>query len=446
VTTDSVSGAGKTLDPNQYPSARYAWFMVIMLTLAYILSFVDRYIFGLLVEPIKADFDLTDTQVGLLMGPAFGIVYATMGLPIGWLADRKRRTLILAAGIALWSVATTVTGLAKTFTHIFAARMSVGVGEAALSPVAMSIISDSFEPKSRGKPIAFYTAALTLGAGIASLVAAGVLTWAKSGPQIELPIIGVLAPWQFIFIIVGLPGVILAVIFALLREPTRIKEADDDAATALGLKDMLTYVFQRFGAFFGIIAMVGSMLVVVYSQGWMAATFERTWGWSAERYVFVNAIIMLSLGPLTVNLAGWLSDRLYQKGHRDAPYLIMLTGMSILVPSAIAATLMPSPTLAFVFLAINLVGIALASAVGPTALLNITPSNIRAQVTALYYMIISLLGLMLGPLTVSLLSDHVFGNENLRFAVSAVPVIFGVPALLFGFYGRGAYVRELNKI
>ena len=209
---------------------------------------------------------------------------------------------------------------------------------------------------------------------------------------------------------------------------------------------MLRYVFQRFGAYFGIIAMVGSMLVVVYSQGWMAATFERTWGWSAEKYVFVNAIIMLSLGPLTVNFAGWLSDRLYQKGRRDAPYLIMLVGMCILVPSAIAATLMPSPTLAFVFLAINLVGIALASAVGPTALLNITPSNIRAQVTALYYMIISLLGLMLGPLAVSLLSDYVFGNENLRFAVSTVPLIFGVPALLFGFYARGAYVCELNKI
>ncbi|MGY8851000.1 MAG: MFS transporter [Pseudomonadales bacterium] len=444
--TGAVSETGKISSENQYPSSRYAWFMVIMLTLAYILSFVDRYIFGLLVEPIKADFNLTDTQIGLLMGPAFGVVYATMGLPIGWLADRKRRTLIVAAGIALWSAATAATGLAKTFSHIFAARMSVGVGEAALSPVAMSIISDSFEPKSRGKPIAFYTAALTLGAGIASLVAAGVLTWAKTVPQIELPIIGVLAPWQFIFIIVGLPGLILAIIFTLLREPVRIKETDEDVAPALGLRDMLRYVFQRFGAYFGIIAMVGSMLVVVYSQGWMAATFERTWGWSAEKYVFVNAIIMLSLGPLTVNFAGWLSDRLYQKGRRDAPYLIMLVGMCILVPSAIAATLMPSPTLAFVFLAINLVGIALASAVGPTALLNITPSNIRAQVTALYYMIISLLGLMLGPLAVSLLSDYVFGNENLRFAVSTVPLIFGVPALLFGFYARGAYVCELNKI
>ena len=160
-----------------YPNSKYAWYMVVMLTIAYILSFVDRYILGLLIEPIKADLGLTDTQIGLLLGFAFAIFYATMGLPLGYLADRKKRTWLVAAGIAVWSAATAASGLVKNFAQLFIARMTVGAGEATLSPCAMSMISDSFPPEKRGKPIAFYTAALSLGAGIASLISAGVINW-----------------------------------------------------------------------------------------------------------------------------------------------------------------------------------------------------------------------------------------------------------------------------
>lgn len=432
---------------NQYPSHRYAWFMVGMLTVAYIFSFIDRYILGLLVEPIKADLGLTDTQIGLLMGPAFGVVYATMGLPIGWLADRKRRTWIVAAGIALWSFATAATGLAKSFFHIFIARMGVGVGEAALNPCAMSMISDSFPPERRGKPIAFYTSALSLGAGIASLIAAGVLGWAKSVPQIELPLFGVVAPWQFIFIIMGLPGLLLAFLFFFLKEPPRNKaEAKKNEGKKSGLGDMFKYVFSNPVPFFSVIVLQSSMMIIAYSQGWLPAAFERTWGWSAEKYSFINAIVLLAVGPLTVNYSGWLSDKFYNKGVKNASFLLMITGILITVPTMFFATVMPNGIAAFVFLALNTVGIAMASAVGPVALINITPSQFRAQVIALYYMIASLAGLIFGPLTVSLLSDYVFGNEHLNYAVSTTALIFGVPALLFGFYAKKAYNKELDSI
>jgi len=339
--------------PQKYPASRYAWFMVLMLTVAYIFSYIDRYILGLLVEPIKADLGLTDTQIGLLMGPAFGIVYATMGLPIGWLADHKRRTFIVAAGVGLWSMATAATGFAKSFLHVFMARMGVGIGEAALNPCTMSMISDSFPPERRGKPIAFYTAALSLGAGIASLIAAGVLTWAKTVPQIEMGPLGVLAPWQFIFIIMGTPGIFLAIVFLFLKEPKRIQNKNKQMLEEAGLLTMFKYVVSRGPAFFGIFALQSSLLVVAYSQGWLAATFERTWDWAPEQYVFVNAIILLAVGPATVNFAGWLSDWLFKRGRRDAPFLIILTGISIMVPTSFFATIMPNGVLAFVFLAVN---------------------------------------------------------------------------------------------
>ena len=184
--------------------------------------------------------------------------------------------------------------------------------------------------------------------------------------------------------------------------------------------DMRAYVRARWVPYCGIIALFSLMLIVAYSQGWLAATFERTWGWSAEKYVLINAIILLSVGPATVNFAGWLCDRLHKKGRVDAPYLILFTGVAILVPSAFIATLMPTPELAMAVLAITTFGIAMASAVGVTALLHITPTRISAQVTALYYMVAGLAGLFLGPLTVSLLSDNVFGNENLRYVIGAV--------------------------
>lgn len=204
-----------------YPSARYGWYMVVLLTVAYIFSFVDRYVLGLLIEPIKADLELTDTQIGLLLGPAFAIFYATMGLPLGWLADRQRRTWIVAAGIALWSAATAASGLARNFPQLFIARMSIGVGEATLSPCAMSMISDSFPREKRARPIAFYTMALSLGAGIASLISAAVLQWAKTTTDISLPIVGTVAPWQFTFFVVGLPGLALSLLVLMLREPVR---------------------------------------------------------------------------------------------------------------------------------------------------------------------------------------------------------------------------------
>ncbi len=424
----------------EYPASGYAWYMVIVLTLAYILSFVDRYVLGLLIEPIKADLALTDTQIGYLLGFAFAIFYATMGLPLGYLADRKKRTVIVAVGIFVWSIATAASGLARNFWHLFAARVSVGAGEAALSPCAMSMISDSFPREKRGRPIAFYTAALSLGAGIASLVSAAVLTWAKSVPEISLPLLGSVKPWQFTFIIVGLPGVLLGLVALTLREPKRQQAAHADVRPEFGV--MLRHVFGRWKIYASYVAFVCLMTIVAYSQGWYAAMFSRTWGWEPEKYATINAIVLLAVGPLSVNAAGWLNDRWYASGQPDAPLRIMILGALVLVPTGIVAPLVPSPWLAMGILAFNTAGIAMTSATGVTGLMNITPAPIRGQTVALYYMTISLAGLLLGPGSVGWLSDNVFGNENLNYAAAAVPALFGLPVLLLARYALRVYREE----
>ncbi len=412
-----------------YPKPAYAWYMVVLLTIAYVFSFVDRYVLGLLIEPIKADLQLTDTQIGLLLGPAFAIFYATMGLPLGWLADKKRRTWIVGFGVALWSLATAASGLARNFFQMFLARMSIGVGEATLSPCTMSMISDSFPKENRAKPIAFYTMALSLGAGLASLLSAGVLQWAKTVDQIRFPLVGDIEAWQFTFLVVGLPGLLLALLMFTLREPPRqrlkVMEGEKN-----NLPDMLRHVFRNWRTFLPFIAVFCFMTVMAYSQGWNAPLFKRTWGWEASHYATINGIALLLVGPPSVNFAGWLSDHWTRQGKDDAPVRIALIGVFITVVSGVAAPLMPGPMLAIVLFSVNTVGIAMISAVGVTGLLNITPAPIRAQVVAFYYMCISLAGLMLGPTSVALLNDHVFGVENIRYSMALLPLVFGLPLLL----------------
>jgi MFS family permease len=424
----------------------YAWYTVVLLTLAYILSFVDRYILGLLIGPIKADLGLSDTEIGLLLGPAFAVFYVLMGLPLGWLADRARRTWIVGAGILLWSTATAFCGLAKNFVQLGLARIGVGVGEAALSPCALSMIADRFPEEQRGKPVAFYSAALSVGAGVASLAGASVLAWTSTRGAVDLPMLGELAPWQFTFLLVAAPGIPLALLMLTLREPPRQQSSLNESGEAATVRQALGEVAGNWRAYLGLVSLVCVMTIVAYSQGWLPAMFERTWGWAPQKYALYNGIGLLLIGPLTVNLAGWWSDRLYSAGHVDAPLRIVMIGVLILVPTGVVAPLMPNGLAAFAILMVNTVGIALLSACAPTALLNITPGAVRGQVVALYYITISLAGLLLGPTTIGLLNDLVFSERGIRYSAALVPLVFGVPVLLYLGRIRANYLQRLEEM
>jgi MFS family permease len=418
--------------------------MVVLLTVAYVFSFVDRYILGLLVEPIKADLELSDTQMGLLLGPAFAVLYASAGLPLGWLADRYRRTTIVGIGVALWSLATAASALARNFWHLFAARVGVGIGEATLAPCALSMISDSFPPEQRGRPVAFYTAAQSLGAGLAALGGAAVLGWANSVQQISLPLLGALTAWQFTFVVVGLPGLTVAALLLLLREPPRQTSAPGD--TGASMPETLRYIVARWPTYLSFVAFPIVMTTVAYSQNWYAAMYLRTWDWPIERFALWSGLALVIIGPITVNLAGWLSDRLFRRGQRDGPVRVMLAGTGLIVATGIASPLMPTGEIAFAVWMPNLIGMSLVSASAPIALLNVAPGGMRGQLSALFYMITSLTGLVVGPVAVGLLTDNVFGESGIRYAAAAVPAIFGLPVLAFWGFARRRYAQECASV
>jgi MFS family permease len=434
-------------DERVYPKAGVAWFMVAMLTLAYVFSYVDRYVLGLLIQPIKADLGLSDEEIGWLLGPAFALFYATMGVPLGWMADRKRRTWIIAAGITVWSLATAACGLARNFWQLFIARMTVGIGEASLSPAAFSMIGDCFPPERRGKPIAVYNTSITLGGGIASLIGAGVLGWAKSAPVIVLPVVGQVLPWQFTFFAVGIPGLLVALAFVFMPEPLRQTALSEDPELASNsMRDMFRYVGARWATYLSFVSLICVMTIVAYSQGFLPATFQRTWGWEPEVYAAYNGIALLVIGPATVYAMGALSDRLTKRGMRDAPLRIIFAASLLLIPTASIAMLMSNPWVAFGLLCLNTAAIAAVTAVGVTALLNITPAKIRAQVIALYFMAISLTGLLLGPTTVGVLSTRIYGEENIRYALATLPLLYGLIPLLLIPTTWKLYRRQMERV
>jgi len=363
-----------------------------------------------------------------------------MGLPLGYLADRGRRTWIVAAGITLWSAATALSGLARNFGQLFIARMSVGVGEATLSPCAMSLISDSYPEERRGKPIAFYSSGISLGSGLASLLGAAVLAWVGTENKMDWPLLGPLSGWQTAFLIVGLPGVVLGVLFLLVREPRRIGVG---ASGHLG--HMFVHIGRNGAVFACFLSVFCVMTTIAYSHGWLAVTFARTYGWAVEEYAFANGMALLIVGPLAVNLAGALSDRFTSRGHRDAPMRIALGGLAVAVPTCIIGPLLDNAWAAFGLLTLGNAGMAFITATSVTALLPITPARIRAQVVAFYYMAISLAGLMLGPTLVGALNDFVFGADGVRYSVALLPLVFGAPVLALAPLTLRLYRRALEQ-
>jgi MFS family permease len=441
--TDLQAAAAEPVKP--YPSAAAGWFLVVMLTVGYIFSFVDRYILGLLIEPIKAEFDLSDRSIGWLLS-AFTLVYGFVGIFMGWLVDRGKRLWIVSIGVALWSVATVATGMAKNFVQLFTARMGVGIGEATLSPATFSMIGDSFPTEKRGKPIAFYSAALPIGAGLASLLSGAVIAWTASSGSQSLPYFGELSPWRYTMIIVGLPGLLLALIFLLMKEPARRPAAaSSNVISGSGFTDALRYLWDNKALYIGFVLVICAMTAIAYSHGFLAPTFERTWGWSPQKYAYVNGIALLLIGPLNMMIMGSISDWWTKKGVKDASLRILYIGFFIMIPSGVIPLFMPTAELAFALLCINTIGIGIVSAIGVTSLLVITPAQIRGQVVALYYLAISWFG-SLGPIAVGELSSGVFGEDNLRYAVAAIPVIFAIAPLLMMPLTKRLYREQMDRL
>ena len=425
-----------------YPTPRVAWTLVAILTLAYVSSFIDRYILGLLIDPIKESTGASDTQMGLLSS-AFTWIYALAAIPLGFMVDKRNRTRLVAVGVFLWSAATVWTGLAKSFTQLFAARMSVGIGEAVLSPAAFSMIGDSFPKERRGTPIAVYSMALVIGAAIANLLSGGIIKWARTVGEVRLPAFGTLETWQFIFLVVGLPGFVIALAFLFLREPPRIESSPREGAS---FGDAFAWLGGRWATFLTFVSIFMCMVAIAYGQFFNAPMFARTYGWDTANYALINGLSILAISPLTYIFAGRYSDYRVSHGDKTAPLKLAIVGLLIMIPTASIAPLLPEGWMAFGMLCFTTLGIGLVSATGVNALLAIVPGDIRGVVVAVYYFFISFIGGALSPPFIGWLNDAHFAGEGLRYAMAIFPLVFGAIPILLSPLTLRLYRRELERV
>ncbi|MGI9293138.1 MAG: spinster family MFS transporter [Pseudomonadales bacterium] len=410
---------------SNFPPAKQANFALALLLLAYIFSFIDRQILSLLVEPMKQDLQISDFQVSLLQGMAFALFYTFMGLPIAWLADHSSRRRIIAVGITLWSVMTCFCGLAKSYSSLFMARVGVGVGEAALSPAAYSMLSDYYPPARLPRAMAIFTMGITLGGGMAYLIGGTVIALVADADTITLPLIGNIRPWQATFIAVGLPGLLVALLMLSIKEPARQITASHAEADKVSMSATLQFVIRHkrgLGAHF-----VGVSLLSIFGYGlmsWYPTLFVRNYGVSIAEVGQRFGLIYLVFGSLGALAGAWCAQSLAGRGHSDANLRwVMWSALLVAIPAAIAP-LLPSAMLLYWF-AIPLVllqnsyfGVAIA------ALQLATPNRMRASVSALLLFMTNLLGLGLGPSLVAALTDFVFQDpQALRYSLSIVAII-----------------------
>lgn len=398
-----------------WPAAPYAWYVVFVLFLAYVFAFIDRQILSLMVEPIKADLDLSDTQISILHGFAFVLLYTFAGIPVGRLVDRSDRRLIVSIGIGFWSIMTAACGLARGFWSLFLCRVGVGVGEATLTPSAYSLISDYFPPESRARALAVYTLGVTIGSGLALIIGGTIYDAFVAAGDVKIPVFGVLAAWQLTFIAIGLPGLLVMLLMFTIREPVRrgtLKASSADAGQdGLSLRDAAVFVWRRIRVYGFLFVGLGLLSMVSYSFTWFPALFFRKFEWTPGQYgQYVGWLFMIS-GSLGILAAGWLSDALTKRGRDDALIVTLIGFSGFSAIFAVLTTLGGTPTITLVFYSVMTFFLMAPFGVAPGAIQAITVNEMRGQVSAIYLFVMNLLGLGLGPVVVAVITDYVFRDE-----------------------------------
>ena len=380
---------------------------------AYTLSFVDRQILSLLVVPIKAEFGISDTAIGLLQGLAFALFYTFLGLPMGRIVDRYRRIGVIVIGVSLWSIMTVFCGIARTYTVLFLARMGVGVGEATLSPGALSILTDYFPKERLGVALSVYSMGIFIGSGLAFIAGGAVVEAVASVPAVTIVLLGELASWRLVFFIVGVPGVLVALLIATLREPVRtgVSRRHDGELLHLSVKDVAHELDRRRGSIGGICAGMACHAISMYGLfAWGPTFLIREFGWSAGQAGVGLGSIVLVAGCGGMYWGGRLCDRWQSSGQREAPLRVGVWsgfGASIAAVLAFSAS---EPLFAIALIAPLVFGLACPIGSMFAALQLLVPNQVRGQLQALYLFVISLVGITLGPLLPGLLTDYLFAD------------------------------------
>lgn len=412
------------MDESGYPRRPYAWTVVAILIATAILSYTDRQVLSLLVDPIRADLGISDTQVSLLLGTAFAVVYGFAGIPLGYLADRTSRRNLIFGGVLVWSLGTLACGLSHSFGELFAARIVVGLGEAVLSPAAISLISDYFPPSRRGTAVGCFLSGIAMGIGASILIGGGVLRFVEMGALAGTPL-AAQSPWRLVLLVIGAPGLLWALAILVIREPAR--QATDGPAstgpTAVTGSANWTLVVPIY------LVVALASLVDNAVGAWAPTLLIREFARNASEVGLVLGLLLTAGFGGGVLVGGWLADRAGARGGWSRKLAVCLGFSSLILPVSL---LINAGQFYVVLISIPLYFALSGSvtALGFSAILDAVPNRSRGLAMAISFFLNVALGAGVGPTAVALASDHLFGaNAGLGPAITlTVAVSYGIAA------------------
>lgn len=398
-------------------STFYIWYVVAVLMVAYVFSFIDRQIFSMVVGPLRHDLHISDVQVSYLQGLTFVVFYTFFGILIGRLVDIYSRRTIIAIGMVLWSLFTTACGIAGSFPQMLFLRMGVGVGEAALSPAAYSLVADYVPPRRMATAIGLYGAGIYIGSGLSFLLGGLVRGYTATRGAVTLPLAGQIHPWQILFLVVGIPGMLLAPLLFTVREPAT---RGGSVHPTVPFAQVFAYIFRNWKTFILHNVGFGLLSLASYaSAAWVPEFYVRTFHWNIRTVGLVYGSIVMVFGSLGIVGAGRIADLLHRRANAN-----IVVGMWIgivWVPIHFLMLLAPSGGWATFWLVPAAVLAAAPFGIAPAAIQQMMPPNMRGQASAVYLFILNLIGLGIGPTAVAWFTQHVFHRDDaLRYSMVIV--------------------------
>lgn len=428
-----------------YPPPAQAWYTVGVLAVITTFALLDQNILGLLIQQIKTDFDLTDSEAGLLLGPTQAIFYALVAVPFSRYIDRWTRKWIIAGGLIIWSLATAASGLAANFTQLFVARVVVGAGESVNGPTAYSMVADSFPRERLPRAVATLQLGSVAGSGLSRLLGGLIIGIIAFVGTPHLPFVGELHAWQVVLLCVGLPGLVVSLLTLTLKEPPRHNRQLETNKAGFGAT--IKYLWLHFAVFGPMFIGLTLGSLDTGSQAWGAAFFQRTYGWSPARYGIVTGLVSIPCMLTGLYLGAKWAEWFQKRGDPAGAYRVILYTRLFAIPFAILQPLMPTPELAMTFSAVAFVSLGMTGPMLNASMLAISPNEIRGQIMTLYLFIYTVVGVGMGPYVTGLTTDHIFTSpSDLRWSIMLLHVVFLPLSLGVTWLGLKAFRKEVERL
>ncbi len=440
----SVSNGGSAAAPvKRLPLSKGVWYVVAVLTLVHIVASLDRFLMGVVIVPLKVDLALSDTQLGLLYGLGFALLYCIAGLPAGRMADSYNRRNIILIGGVIWTCATAACAFTSTFSGLFGARLLVGLSEATLVPAAVSLLGAYVAREWLGTTNALFFMGVTIGKALAFIGGGVALAFlvAQGGMQL----IGHhFAPWQGLFVLATIPGILAIVLMATVKEPKRavVKTGNEPSYKAL-----LSYIKDNAKAYTLFLIAATSINMIGHTlAAWVPSFYFRAYHMDIAHAAIVTGVVSVVLGPVGAILGGYFTDKLGSKGVHEAPVIAVLFALIVIIPSAWFAFSGVLP-LIFSLVAYSLVHtmVLLGTPQGWVGVQMLTPLRYRGMMSAIFLAITSLISVGLGPLLIGLWSDYLFVDSNnpLGYAVILTAFICACVGIVSGLAARRVFSKVI---